>query len=123
MLPVEACADEQEANPEAEVGVSPSKMRVFHLLYHRAAENTQYQQQDPITPIGQVNWPSRCPAEVPATGRPDARDEDQPHSNQERGFFIECGLQAWSRRGRFATADLRSRIACCGYSTTRSACS
>ena len=48
-------------------------MRVFHLLYHRPDENTQNQQQDPITPIGQQNGPADAlqnyrPEDLPTPG-------------------------------------------------------
>ena len=45
-------AADRGLSPGEEVGSTPARLGVTHLLYQGAAENTQYQQQDPITPIG-----------------------------------------------------------------------
>ena len=65
-------------------------MRVIHLLYQaqvyeaQLSTNSKTDQADQITEMAeQMPCSSTGRKNLPTPG-----DEDQPHSNQERGFFI-----------------------------------
>ena len=75
-------AGREEQPRQGSRGFPPSQIRVIHLLYQAQVDEAQYQQKL----AEQMPCRQYRPEEAP-----NAWDEDQPPSSQERGFFVEGG--------------------------------